>query len=83
VIKFVEEDEFELVDYKGTQFKLRLPTFADSNNYQKKIQSADEHEQANMLPEYLIDLGAPRELVEKMPVKHVLALVEAVNDIKK
>lgn len=72
------------IDVYGAQSKLRLPTYKEFQEYREKLKALNESgDAAEVMKEFLSNLGLQKELFDQLEIDHIAQIMEALTSKKK
>jgi len=71
-----------VIKYGGQRYQMRMPSQKDLANYGSKIDGLSQSDQAEAMREFIISLGLPGDVYDKLEVGKITLLVETLLEKK-
>lgn len=71
------------IEFGGESITMVKPSIAQFKKYKEELAKVSEEEQIEVMQNFFVSLGMPKEIVEELEVGHITVLVEALTDQKK
>jgi hypothetical protein len=77
-----DADEFT-AKIGGKEYKMAYPTHGQTKKLQAKLKDLGDLEPVDVYADFMVELGLPKDVFEKMSLKNIMALVKYTLDVEK